>query len=242
MKPTKLIAACMFLGIVSQATEEIEHSRLYTTPDPQAQGGIVGSIASPAGRIRQILAIPRSSQNHAYRGELDRSRRSFEFKGLPMDIYDLVVFFDTQVFEGIRLTREESTLTPTDMEQINDILQRSEPFFTIKDIYRMEGQTGRGNSAMGFVRFARDRPARMYEGPVVREGYRRTHKLVTLQQVGPGWQVVRTRDLFPIWVDYDKEQELKLAYNHAPILNGFRITTSVRDIGPLDLQPAAEEE
>jgi len=229
---------CMSFALFAQGTEEherIEHARLYTQPDPEASGGIKGSIASPEGRIRQILAIPRSSQNHAYRGELDSARRSFTFEGLPMDHYDLVVFFDTKVFEGIRLSREDCTLTSTDLEQIEDIVQRSEPFFTMKDIHRIEGQTGRGNRAMAFATFARDRMARMYEGPVVRADLRRTHKLVTLQQVGPGWQVARTRDLFPIWVEAAKPQYLRIDYNYSEQLSGFRVTASVRDIGALSL-------
>jgi hypothetical protein len=235
MKLALTFCIYMLIATSSFASEAIEHKRLYTKPDPQAPGGLKGSIVSPDTRIRQILAIPRSKQNHAYRGELDSSRRNFHFKGLPMDIYDLVVIFDTRVYEGIRLSREDSTLTSQDLEQINDILQRSEPFFTIKHIHRVQGQTGRGNQSMAFVTFARDRKARMYEGPVVRDGYRRTHKLVTLKQVGPGWQVERTRDLFPIWIEDNEKHLFVLKHDFSSQLAGIRITNSIRDMGALSL-------
>ncbi len=223
------------LALSVLATEEIEQARLYTAPDPQATGGIHGHIQSPAAPIRQILAIPRTRPQHAYRGVLGSDQRTFTFEGLPMDRYDLVVFYENRVFEGVRLSRESSSLTSQDISQIEDIITRSEPFFTVKVIHRLEGETGRGNQAMAFCTFARDRFAEMYEGPVIRSGMRRTNKLVFLRQVGPGWQVERSRDLFPIWVEMDEPAKLRPVHRFNEDLSGFRVTDQVRNIGSLSL-------
>ncbi len=215
--------------------ERMEHRRLYTEPDASAPGGITGRIARPAGPVRQILAIPADRPEKVYRGEfVDDERRSFYFKGLPMDRYDLVVIFGNSAYEGLRLHRGESTLTPTDLQQIKAMIDRSEPFFTIKVIHRVEGETGRGNQARLFCTMARDKVAEMYE-IVERFGYRRTHKLMVLQQVGPGWQIVRARDLYPVWVEFDEKHRLLPSHQYRPGLSGIRVTDQIRDLGDLSL-------
>ncbi len=224
------------------ATTEIEQHRLYTPPAPQASGGISGSIAAPQKNARQILAIPRTQQHKAYRAQLGPDGKTFSFRGLPMDHYDLIVFYDDHVYEGIRLSRENNSLTSKDESQISTIIEKSEPFFTIKEIHRLAGQTGRGSDAMGFVTFARDRKAEMYDGPVIRSGMRRTHKLVFLRQVGPGWQIARTRDLYPIWIEQDAKHNLRPRHTYSAKLAGIRVTTQMRTLDSLDLIETNDEE
>ncbi len=217
------------------AYEKMEHRRLYTEPDPSAVGGIQGRIANPAEIIRQVLAIPAARPEKVYRGEFtDSQRRSFYFKGLPMDRYDLVVIYENAAYEGLRLHRGESTLTRTDLQQIQEIIERSESFFTLKIIHRLEGDTGRGNQARAFVTMARDLEAEMY-AVIERFGYRRTHKLVILQQVGPGWQIVRTRDLYPVWVEFNEKNRLRPTHHFRSELSGIRVTHQVRDLGEISL-------
>jgi len=226
----------LLLGAAAWATEEIEHKRLYTAPDPAAGGGIEGRIERPAAPIRQILAVAPLRPENVYRGEVTGSdRRSFRFAGLPMDRYDLLVIYEDHVYEGLRLQRGEGTLTATDRQQVEDIIQRSEPFFDIKVIHRLDGETGRGGKARAFCTFACSRNAEMYVGPVIRQGMRRTHKLVMLQQVGPGWQVERMRDLYPIWIEQDEAARLRPAHHFNPALSGIRVTGESRNIGSLSL-------
>lgn len=235
-----VILSMLMLAItMASATEEqerIEHKRLYTEPDSAASGGITGSIASPAGPIRQILAIPAAHPEKVYRGELtDSDRRAFRFTGLPMDRYDLVIIFDNVAYEGLRLTRTGNSLTAQDLQQIKETIERAEPFFTIKIIHRVEGETGRGSQARAFCTMARDQEAEMYVGPVIRKGMRRTNKLIILQQVGPGWQIARVRDLYPLWIEVNEKHRLQPAHFHQPSISGIRVTDQIRDIGALSL-------
>ena len=194
---------------------------LYTTPDRDAAGGIQGHIAEPSLSIRQVLAIPRSRPEHVYAAELGGpNRQSFQFTGLPMDRYDLVVIYDNRFFEGLRLTRGESTLRPDEIAQIEDIIDRSEPFFPDKIIHRLEGQTGRGSEARAVTTFGR-------------EGLRRTYKLVLLRQVGPGWQVERTREWLPI--DLSDGGAIASEHRFSEQLSGIRVTDQVRNLGTLHL-------
>jgi hypothetical protein len=56
-----------------------------------------------------------------------------------------------------------------------------------------------------------------------------------LQQVGPGWQIARSRDLFPIWIEANEAQRLRPAHQFRPALSGIRVTDQMRDIGALSL-------
>ena len=232
-----ILLALLLPAIATVATEEIEHARLYTAPDPAAPGGIEGRLEYAPARVRQVLAVPPLKPEHVYRATLSGSdRTAFRFTGLPMDRYDLIVILEDRVFEGTRLHRGESTLNSTDREQIADIVTRSEPFFDIKVIHRLEGETGRGGTARAFCTFARSTLSEMYMGPVIRDGLRRTHKLVMLRQVGPGWQIERTRDLYPIWIETHETRLLRPAHHHRPDLSGIRVTDHVRDLGTVDLE------
>lgn len=201
-------------------------ARLYTRPDPQARGGITGRIVYPPQPLLRVLAVPPSQPEHVFDGEiLGEDRQSFRFAGLPVNRYDLVVIYPDRIFEGVQLMRTESTLTDDDRAQIQAILDRSEPFYSIKLIHRLEGQTGRGGTARAVCIFGR-------------EQLRRTYKLVLLRQVGPGWQVERTREWLPI--ELAEGAEVEAAHAFVPALSGIRVTDQIRDLGELNLQSAPD--
>lgn len=230
----------LLLGLTSTlaAPAPAERHRLYTTPDANATGGIEGRVAYPERPIEQILAIPSDAPQLAYQGVVDGAdRRSFRFDGLPMRSYDLVVIYDDAFYEGLRLRRGESTLTDDDLAKIKAMIDKSEPFFTVKTIHRMEGTTGRGGLARGICTFLRDAKSGFalakQDGKWEREDYRRTFKLVMLKDVGPGWQIVRTRDLYPVWSEPDRPMP-RHAYRRE--LARIRVADRVKDVGELDLR------
>jgi hypothetical protein len=201
--------------------------RLYTKPDPASPGGIMGEVVKPAHPIRQVLAIPPDEPRLVYEGDIrGEGQRRFYFEGLPMRKYDLVVIYDDNFYEGLTLHRTENTLKKADLTKINETIQKAEPYFTKKYIHRVEGMTGRGNVARCICTFLRDRPST--NGP----DYRRTFKLIMMKDVGPGWQVVRARDLFPVWTKPDKATP---THHYRSQLSRIRVTTRLKDLGPLNL-------
>lgn len=216
-----------------------ERTRLYTSPDPSAEGGIQGRIAFPRKPIEQILAMPPDEPKHVYLGSISgEDKQSFSFKNLPMAKYNLFVIYEDQFFEGLELSREPDTLTAKDREGITKIVMASDPFFNNKTIHRLEGTTGRGNFARCVVTQSRDQSA---PGEVVQgEGFgvtmdkslgRRTYKLIWLKDVGVGWQVVQKRDLYPVTVLL---KELKPKHNYSAKLSNIRVTNKVKDLGEID--------
>ncbi len=212
------VGAFFFLaGLVSAQPS----SFLYTQPDEAAPGGIRGRIIAPRQPIRRILAVPSAQPEQVYDGQITGpDRQEFSFSGLPMGRYDLFVVYNDRFYEGLVLSRREDTLTTEDRQQIADIIDRSERFFSVKIIHRLEGQTGRGGAARAVTTFGR-------------ENLRRTYKLVLLRQVGPGWQVERSRELYPREIE---REPIETPHQHSEVLSGIRVTDSVRDLGDLRLQ------
>ena len=217
-----------------------ERTRLYNSPDPACAGGIRGRIAQPGAPLEQILALPTDAPENAYEGVIGGpGRDSFEFRGLPPGKYDLIAIYAQDFYEGCKLNREASSLTPADLQKIEEILQKSEPYFTRKIVHRVEGETGRGNQARCICTFLRDKDSQLmlksYNGEFSRGDFRRTFKLVSLKDVGPGWQVVRARDLYPIWVTPNHALEPK--HHFSATLSQIRVADAIKDIGSLSLTP-----
>jgi hypothetical protein len=208
-------------------TAAAERDRLYSDPDPASPGGIKGRILRPALTVRQVLAVPTDEPRLVYEAQLSgEGQREFLFTGLPMRKYDLVVIYDDAFYEGLVLCREGETLTAEDRTKIEATIQKAEPYFTKRITHRMEGTTGRGNLSRALCTFLRDRAS------TNGEDYRRTFRLFILKDVGPGWQVVRSRDLYPIWTTPNHATP---AHHFDEKLSQIRVTDSVKDLGPITL-------
>jgi hypothetical protein len=234
---TKLLPALLACTMLAHAAEPLERTRLYTPPDAASPGGLKGRITNPAQPIEQILATPAADPEKVYLGEVSGSSRdTFTFKGLPVGKYDLIVIFQNDFYEGFQLVRESSTLTTDDIAKIEASVQKSEPYWTKKFIHRLEGESGRGNMARAVVTFFRDKGSELlltqFEGKSSNPNFRRTFKLVLLKDVGPGWQITRARDLYPIWSDPKRPLP---KHHHSAQLTAIRVADSVKDVGALDL-------
>lgn len=230
------IFALLFAGAAC-AAEPPERTRLYTKPDPANAGGLKGRVARPELPLEAILALPTATPEEVYLGEITGSKRElFEFKGLPVGKYDLIAIYPGAFYEGLQLHREASTLTPEDLKKINASVQKSEPFFTKRIIHRVEGATGRASGARAICTYFREKGSELlmqtFNGQSNRPDWRRTFKLVLLKDVGPGWQIVRARDLYPAWVP----PKSSLPQHHfSTALTQLRVADQIKDLGDLDL-------
>lgn len=227
---------CVFSGDLP-AQNAPERTRLYKKLDPANTGGLRGTVAAPVLPMEQVLAVSAEDVEQVYEGEIGGGQRNtFEFKGLPIGKYDLVVIFATEFHEGLRLHRDASTLTPEDLSKINATFQKSEPFFTQKFLHRVEGDTGRGQSARAICTYFRDKGSDLlmeqFEGKSSRPDFRRTFKLVLFKDVGPGWQIVRARDLYPVWMNPKAGLPV---HKFSPVLSQVRVADQMKDLGVLNL-------
>lgn len=209
---------------------------LYTKPDPHATGGIRGRLATARKPLDAVFAMSPDNPGAVYRATLTGDRSGFELAGLPVSKYDLVVALGEVVYEGLTLHRTENTLTDGDRKSIGSILSRSEPFFNVKTLHRLSGQTGRmTGKARAFCTFLRTKKSVGFIDGVVHSEERRSLKLVLLEDVGPGWQVAKTREIYTVMTEPGTGR-IPVMYRRK--LARIRVTDSVKDLGDIDLTKA----
>lgn len=219
-------------------TRTQQSTRLYTAPDPSATGGLRGTIALPDEKLIGAFAIPVGDLVKVYQGRIGTDARTFEFDNLPTAKYDLLLLFPKAFYEGIGLHRAASTLTPTDMRGITTILNKSEPFYETKKIHRCEGTTGVAGSARCVLQELRARPITLQDATVHTEIQIRAIKLAHLEDVGPSWQLLTTRELVRQEVLIATEHPGLLTHVHCPaLLGGVRVVSTIKDLGRLELPP-----
>jgi len=247
--PHAFLVCCLLLGgvVADTLSEEknLERHRLYTTTSPDDKGGIKGTITSPRKPILQILAMPPDEPRFVYEGKVTGAdKQGFLFESLPMAVYDLFVIYEDEFYEGLELHPKKNTLTPEDVKKIETIITDSQPYFTKKIIHRLEGTTGRGNLARCVVTYLRDkassgtsshREGLEYMADQSKMGWRRTFKLVWLKDVGPGWQVVQTRDLYPVWTG---PKNALPTHHYSDSISHIRITNQIKDLGTISINIA----
>lgn len=204
------------------AAEVSPQLRLYTRPDPNATGGLQGSVAlSPSSQLWAVFAMPRGDPSRVYAAEVTGS--DFVLRGLPVGRYDLMVLYNDAFYEGLQLSRDD-TLTERDRQLITEHIDRTGQFFETKVYHRMAGTTGVGNEARIVFQEHHQRE----------DSEIRNIKLGVLMQVGAqDWQMVRSREFVRIDVANTSSISGILPHHYNPALGGFRVVDSVRDVGTL---------
>jgi hypothetical protein len=207
---------------------------LYTKPDPAAKGGIKGKITSPSDFVVGVYAVCPNQPKWCYAAaQSGEKKREFEFTGLPMEKYDLIILYKSNIYEGLNLCREESTLTTKDRQGIEAQVQKSEPFFDQKIIFRLEGKTGKGEKASGIAAFIRNKESSDNAVGSIFTDHRRSVKVFHMMQVGPGWQMVTDREIYVNFLKPGTGPDIK--DNYRSYLGSIRVTDSVKDLGSIDL-------
>lgn len=234
MKKTALIALTSIVSAAYAPGQVATGVRLYTPADPDAGGGLRGTIATPRQPLAAVFALPPDEPGKVYKAAVDPAARSFELTGLPPSKYDLVVAFKNETYEGLRLHRGADTLSEEDRTGIRRIVELSEPFFNEKVIHRLRGSTGHMTGvARGFATFLRSKKSIGHIDGIWRHEHRRALKLVLLEHVGPGWQVAKTREIYTVMVPPGTG---RIAARFRESLSGLRVIDTVKDLGELDIE------
>ena len=218
-------------GAPSPYTGTQQSSKLYTEKDPEAQGGLRGTVKG--GEILGIFAIPQDKWQSVYLATLGDDG-GFYFRGLPSGKYDLAVLFENRFVEGITLMRKESTLTAKDKKSIKEKIEASNAFFNEKHIERCEGVTGRAGQARTLLQELRSRPVTLQSAEVRSDIQIRSIKIVLSEDVGPGWAIQNTREIVRQEVGPGDTMGM-IPVRHVDSLHGIRVLDTMKDIGEIEL-------
>ena len=199
------------------AGDIITDKHLYTNPDPSAKGGIKGKITNPSDYVVGVFALCPNQHKWCYVATRSgEKKREFEIVGLPMEKYDLVILHKNAIYEGLTLCPEGSTLTTKDRQMITAQIQKSEPFFDQKIVFRFEGKTGKGEKADGIAVFIRNKESADSAVGSTFTDHRRSVKVFHMMQVGPGWQVAANREIYVNFLQPGTGPNIKSNYRSLP--------------------------
>jgi hypothetical protein len=210
---------------------------LYTPPDPSATGGL--RLVSPVP-LEFAFAIPESNQEHVYKAALSADRKQVSWANIPVALYDLLLVTKDHFYEGISLNRDENSLAPEDLASIEEIFSRSVPFMNVKRTEVVKGTPGDNGRAAALVQWMRIGGNLLNQNDDLMVGHSiRSLRLAFLADVGPGWQVIATRELLRTDVFPDMIKGF-LGVTYLDALNGIRVTDSVKDIGTVNFTGGTE--
>jgi hypothetical protein len=200
--------------------------RIYTAPDPAANGGLRGTVSEV---ITHAIAV-NHDRLRVYRAEESNGGRTFEFPHLPIGKYDLVlVGKDGVVYEGLDLGAEKPpvALPAGSMEHLKTRVEAQDAFFNHCRIQRVGFD---GSNALVFVERTTDRQTLKQDGTLLGATIRRL-EIMEIAQATDDWQVTTTRHL------YREEQGAHgigfLKHAFVPELGNLRVIDNVKDLGSI---------
>ena len=255
-------------GNMSPYTKTHVGSRLYTPPSEEASGGIEGKLVDAPSKVLGVICMPQkfpnisslklveggSSRknagnvntdmtNECYLATLTDDNR-FRFRGLPYGKYDLFILCENCFYEGLKLNREEESLTDADKAAIKAKLVESNPFFNVKNQHRIEGQTGQFGRARVLEQEVRTLPVTDQAARVHRDIQIRSIKLCLLDSVGGSrigthWDVKKTREIARQELGPPETKGVIPGF-HRKDLQGIRVAGKVKDVGTISLDNRKE--
>lgn len=228
-----LVAGATFAAEPKGHTGTEQSTRLYTQPDGSAGGGIKLRINRVLKNMIAAFAIPQFETKSVYKGVVTGGD-SASFTGLPAAKYDLVLVFEDSFYEGIKLARDDDQLTAYDKASISAAINKSTPFFNLKEIHRMAGTTGKDGHAMTVLQEMRTKPITLQSGEVRSDIQVRSIKVTMMDDVGPAWSQTQTREIIRQEVA-GNERKGPLPHHFAPPIGGIRVTDTMKDLGLVDL-------
>ncbi|MEI8233267.1 MAG: hypothetical protein WCH57_01125 [Verrucomicrobiota bacterium] len=211
---------------------EYKSEKLYTAPDPTAQGGISLTASSP---VESAFAVPQGNQFLVYKGTVDANKKAITFVGLPIAKYDLMLVCTDKIYEGFCLNRDEDNLTQNDIKFIHETVNQSIPFFDRKRLERMKGATGKAGKATVVLQEMRIDNFLNQNGDLMKGHQIRSIKLAFCEDVGnAGWQLLQSREILRTDVFPDMPHDL-IPIKFTESLENIRVTDSIKNLGEIAL-------
>ncbi len=228
------VSLCLAAALLSHLPSPLQADIGYSRPDPEARGGIEGSVITDRP-LQAVLAFE-AYELKVYRGAVDPLRGTYRFRGLPPGEYDLVIKTVGQVHEGITL--EAPLGEPLDRraldeacDHVADTFFTTEPYFNRKQIVRLAAD---GSAARMFVIQTRTKQVVDPAGLPI-DAHIRRFDVVDLVKTNQVWQITTSRHLMRQEV-VRSSGDLKVRHLYSPALGGVLVGDQVKDLGPIDLK------
>ena len=234
INPWCLLVVAAGVALAPPAAAGTYHSQ----PDPEAGGGLVGSIkpnVKKPHKLQAVIAVE-PFELEAYQGTINAATGRFEFHGLPPGEYDLLIKTVGHVYEGLTLEDDPEQQKPSPRElkqmctQVGETWFTCEDYFNIKKIVRL---TGNGEQVRMLTVQTRTKHVVDPGGTPIHSHIRRID-LITMVKTHKVWQLHTSRHILRQEVPH-KSRDIMIEFTYSPKLGGLLVGETVKDLGVIAL-------
>lgn len=213
------------------------HARadIYDPPVETAPGGVRGTVTSPiTGAVlvgANVLSV--------YKGSVSPDKRSFEFKGVPIGKYDILLFDEPEnknrrgtLYSGLAIAEGTAEVPPKFADALMKRMQLNDRFFTRFQIAGFSFVEGT-SIALAAVERIKESPITHMNG-TVQTHYLRRVEIATAELAVDDWKTNATRHVYRVEMPMETGWPF-LNYVRVPALGKIRIVDTVKDLGEIGL-------
>lgn len=200
-------------------------------PPTDAPGGVRGKVPFPISDAVLVGADLLS----VYKGTVAADKRSFEFKGIPVGKYDILLFDEPgeknqpgAFYSGLSLSVGNVDVPPQFADRLMERIHLNDKFFTRFNLAAFSFIEGNSMALVVIERIKESTITHM-DGSI-QDHYLRRVELATMELAVDDWKTNATRHVYRAELPRETGKPF-LNYVHIPALGKIRIVDTVKDLG-----------
>ncbi len=224
---------CFFLASLALACATAR-AEIYDPPT-SSPGGVRGSVNSPISAAILVGA----NLTSIYNGTVSPDKKSFEFRGIPVGKYDILLFDEPAdknrkgaIYSGLAVTPGHSEVPPQFADRFMERTRLNDKFFSR---FNIAGFSFTDGNAIGLAVIERikESPITHMNG-TVQTHYLRRVELATMELAVDDWKTNANRHVYRVEMPTETGKPF-LDYIPVPALGRIRVVDSVKDLGQISL-------
>jgi len=224
---------CLFLASFSLACASAR-AEIYDPPT-SSPGGVRGNVTSPISAAVLVGA----NLTSIYNGTVAPDKRSFEFKGIPVGKYDILLFDEPAdktikgaIYSGLSVTPGKADVPAQFADRFMERTRLNDKFFSRFNIAAFSFTEG-NSIGLAVIERIKESPITHMDG-TVQKYYLRRVELATMELAVDDWKTNTNRHVYRVEMPMETGKPF-LDYIPVPALGRIRVVDSVKDLGSISL-------
>jgi len=226
------------LVILALVSSGIIRAEIYDPPT-SSPGGVRGSVNSPISAAVLVGA----NLTSIYSGTVSPDHRTFEFKGIPVGKYDILLFDEPAdknrkgaIYSGLTVTPGTAEVPAQFADRFMERTRLNDKFFSRFNIAAFSFTEG-NSIGLAVIERIKESPITHMDG-TVQTHYLRRVELATMELAVDDWKTNTNRHVYRVEMPMETGKPF-LDYIPVPALGRIRVVDSVKDLGQISLPVVA---
>lgn len=211
------------------------YAEIYDAPVDMASGGVSGTVPVP---ISDAVLVGANVQ-FVYKGTVSPDKHGFEFKGIPVGKYDILLFDEPEnntrrgtLYSGLAVTAGTAEVPAKFAAGLMKRMELNDKFFSR---FKLAGFSFIDGNSIGLavVERIKESPITHMNG-TVQAHYLRRVEIATVELAVDDWKTNATRHVYRVEMPMEAGKPF-LEYVQIPALGKIRVVDAVKDLGLINL-------